>query len=434
MNSYPNSRTTNSSVHSVFLTGATGVLGGRVLYELLRSTHATIHCLVRAENDELAKERLASTLQIYDVEGESFADFNDRVKPVIGDISLPRLGLDSRTYHKVLTGLDCVVHVAANVNLVDTASSLERINTGGTAQMIDLCLEADLPLIYTSTYAVAGMLAFQPGLVFRESDLDVGQDFATLHYARSKFEAEKLIHAAGNKGLRWVIMRPGNIFGDSVTGAYPLISLTVTGVYYDIIRTVTTTGLAMFQPDRLDITPVDYIAEAIVAVMFEPEAFGKTFHLVNPDVKAFYEVVNLLIDYGYRIRFLPFSEFVDLFRKRRVLHQGKAYSSFFTAMARHFEKYFADNRFRFGATFDIANVQSILEPKGIKCPKINMDLVSNYLEYCIASGYLPSPANQGNLAEVLPANQGNLPANQVNLPANQGNLSANQGNLVEVLS
>jgi thioester reductase-like protein len=419
MNSSPNFRV-NSSLHSIFLTGATGVLGGRVLYELLRSTDATIYCLVRAENDELAKERLADTLQIYDVAGESFADFNDRVKPVIGDVSLPRLGLDSRIYHKVLTGLDCVVHIAANVNLVDTPPALERINVGGTAHIIELCLEANLPLIYTSTYAVAGMLAFQPGLVFRESDLDVGQEFATLHYQRSKFEAEKLIHAAGNKGLRWVIARPGNIFGDSVTGAYPLISLTVTGVYYDIIRTVTTTGLAMFNPDRLDITPVDYVAEAIVALMFEPEAFGKTFHLVNPDVKAFYEVINLLIDYGYRIRFLPLSEFVDLFRKRRVLHQGKAYSSFFTAMARHFEEYFVDNRFHFGATFDIANVQSILEPKGVKCPKINLDLLSNYLEYCIAAGYLPSPAKQGNLAEVLPADHGNPPGNQ--------------GNLVEVLN
>ncbi len=419
MNSSPNFRT-NSSLHSLFLTGATGVLGGRVLYELLRSTNATIHCLVRAGNDELAKERLANALQIYDVANEFSAAFNHRVKPVIGDVSLPRLGLDSRTYHKVLTGLDCVVHIAANVNLLDTPSSLERINTGGTAQMIELCLEANLPLVYTSTYGVAGMLAFQPGLVFRESDLDVGQDFATLHYARSKFEAEKLIHAAGNKGLRWVITRPGNIFGDSVTGAYPLTSLTVTGIYYDIIKTVTTTGLAMFQPDRLDITPVDYIAEAIVALIFEPEAFGKTFHLVNPDVKAFYEIVNLLIEYGYRIRFLPLGEYVDLFRKRRVLHQGKAYSSFFTAMARHFEKYFADHRFHFGATFDIANVQNILEPKGVRCPKINLDLLSSYLEYCIAAGYLPSTAKQGNLAEILPANQGKLPANQ--------------GNLVEVLS
>src|SRR5260221_10274943 len=183
MNSSSNFRI-NSSLHSLFLTGATGVLGSRVLYELLRSTDATIHCLVRAENVELAKERLASTLQIYDVEGESFADFNDRVKPVIGDVSLQRLGLDSRTYHKVLTGLDCVVHIAGNVNLVDTPSSLERINVGGTAQMIELCLEANLPLIHTSTYGVAGMAAFQPGLVFRESDLDVGQDLATLHYAR----------------------------------------------------------------------------------------------------------------------------------------------------------------------------------------------------------------------------------------------------------
>jgi len=419
MNSSPHFRTMNSSLHSVFLTGATGVLGGRVLYELLRSTDATIHCLVRAGNDELARERLANSLQIYDVADEFSRVVNDRVKPVIGDVSLPRLGLDTRAYHKILTGLDGVLHIAANVNLVGNASSLERVNVGGTAQMIELCLEADLPLVYASSYAVSGMLGFQQGLVIRESDLDVGQELPT-DYARSKFEAEKLIHAAGNKGLRWVITRPGNIFGDSVTGAYPLTNPTVTGFYYDIFRTVTTTGLAMFQPDRLDITPVDYIAEAIVAVIFEPEAFGKTFHLVNPDVKAFYEVVNLLIDYGYRIRFLPLSEFVDLFRKRRVLHQGKAYSSFFTAMARHFEEYFVDNRFRFGATFDIANVQSILEPKGIKCPKINMDLLSNYLQYCIEAGYLPSPAKQGNLAEVLPADHGNPPGNQ--------------GNLVEVLN
>jgi hypothetical protein len=164
----------------------------------------------------------------------------------------------------------------------------------------------------------------------------------------------------------------------------------------------------MFQSDRLDITPVDYVAEAIVALIFEPGAFGKTFHLVNPDVKAFYEVINLLIEYGYRIRFLPLGEYVELFRNRRILHQGKAYASFFTAMARHFEKYFNDDRFRWAATFDISNVQSILEPRGIKCPKINLDLLSSYLEYCIAAGYLPSSANQGNLAEVLPANQANL--------------------------
>jgi thioester reductase-like protein len=391
----------NSSLQSVFLTGVTGVLGGRVLYELLRSTPAKIRCLVRAGNGELAKERLANALQIYDVADEFSDALNDRVQPVIGDLSLPRLGLDSRTYDKVLTGLDCVLHIAANVNLVASPASLERINVDGTAQMIELCLEADLPLVYASTYAVAGKLAWQPGLVFRESDLDVGQDFATLHYARSKFAAEKLIHAAGNKGLRWVIARPGNIFGDSETGAYPLTSPTVTGIYYDIIKTVTKTGLAMFKPDRLDITPVDYVAEAIVALIFEPGAFGKTFHLVNPDVKAFYEVINLLIDYGYRIRFLPLGEYVELFRKRRVLHQGKAYASFFTAIARHFAKYFDDDRAFFGATFDISNVQSILEPRGVRCPKIDLELFSSYLEYCIAADYIPSPANQGNLAEVL---------------------------------
>ena len=397
-----------SSFHSIFLTGATGVLGGRVLYELLHSTDATIYCLIRAENAELAKERLADALDIYDVANEFSETINDRVKPIIGDLSLPRLGLDSRIYHQVLTSLDCVLHIAANVNLVDNPRSLERINVGGTARMIELCLEADLPLLYTSSYSVAGSLAWQPGKVFRESDLDAGQEFTTLHYARSKFEAEKLIHAAGNEGLRWIITRPGNIFGDSLTGAYPLTSPTVTGMYYDIFRTITTTGLAMFLPDQLDVTPVDFVAEAIVALMFEPEAFGKTFHLLNPDAKPFYETVNLLIEYGYRIRFLPMGEYSELFSTRRVLHQGKAYSSLLTTMATHFLGYFADNRSFNAAGFDTSNVKSILEPEGIRCPKINLDLLSSYLEYCIAEDYLPSPSSQGKLAEVLPSNQRKL--------------------------
>src|SRR5260221_12709716 len=96
MNSSSNFRI-NSSLHSLFLTGATGVLGGPVLYELLRSTDATIHCLVRAENDEQAKERLAHALQIYDVEGEPFADFTDRVNPGVVHVSRPRLALDIRS-------------------------------------------------------------------------------------------------------------------------------------------------------------------------------------------------------------------------------------------------------------------------------------------------------------------------------------------------
>lgn len=391
----------NSSPHSLFLTGVTGVLGARVLYELLRSTSATLHCLVRAGNLELAEKRIAHSLRSYDVADEFSAALQDRVKPVIGDVSLPHLGLESRTYHKVLTGLDGAIHIAANVNLVDTPASLERVNVGGTAQMIELCLEGDIPLVYASSYSVAGMLGFQPGVVFRESDLDLGQDFTGLHYPRTKLEAEKLIHAASQHGLRWVIVRPGNIFGDSVTGAYPLGNPSVTGIYYDIIRTVVETGLAMFKLDRLDITPADYVAEAIAALIFERAAFGRTFQLVNPDAKSFYEIINLLVDYGYRIRFLPFDQYVKSFSKRKVFRHGKAYASFFTSLARHFESYFADDRFCLSAKYDTLNVQSILEPKGIRCPKIDLELLSTYLGYCIAAKYLPLPAKQGNLAQVL---------------------------------
>jgi len=77
-------------------------------------------------------------------------------------------------------------------------------------------------------------------------------------------------------------------------------------------------------------------------------------------------------------------------------------------MATHFLGYFADNRSFNAAGFDTSNVKSILEPEGIRCPKINLDLLSSYLEYCIAKDYLPSPSSQGKLAEVLPSNQRKL--------------------------
>jgi len=43
---------------SVLLTGVTGFVGSEILYELLARTDAQVTCLVRADSDEQAGERL----------------------------------------------------------------------------------------------------------------------------------------------------------------------------------------------------------------------------------------------------------------------------------------------------------------------------------------------------------------------------------------
>ncbi|MEW6039454.1 MAG: SDR family oxidoreductase [Pseudomonadota bacterium] len=144
------------------------------------------------------------------------------------------------------------------------------------------------------------------GLYSRNTDLDVGQEFRFFYYAKSKYDAEKIVHRYSDEGPPTIIVRPGDIFGDSQSGAYPLRARPDADVFYDILKTAIDLGLTPFKDDHFDLTPVDFVAHAIVALMQGPDCYGKTFHLTNPDRKKYYQIVNYLIEYGYRIRAIQF--------------------------------------------------------------------------------------------------------------------------------
>ena len=67
---------------SYFVTGATGFIGRHLVEELLRNREGDIHVLVRAGSqdrlDKLIAERLGGS---------------DRIKPVTGDLTEPKLGV-----------------------------------------------------------------------------------------------------------------------------------------------------------------------------------------------------------------------------------------------------------------------------------------------------------------------------------------------------
>nr|BBH88036.1 hypothetical protein KTC_27870 [Thermosporothrix sp. COM3] len=50
---------------AVFLTGATGLLGSALLFDLLCNTKATVYCLVRADSPEQARKKLETKLAPY---------------------------------------------------------------------------------------------------------------------------------------------------------------------------------------------------------------------------------------------------------------------------------------------------------------------------------------------------------------------------------
>jgi thioester reductase-like protein len=389
---------------NIFLTGVTGVVGGRILYEILAYTEANVYCLVRAEDVQKAKRRIADILAIYDPKNSLHSQFESRVTAIIGDITKPKFGLKAEEYYQLVQQIEQVFHVAANVSLIAGYDKLAKINLQGTSEVVEFCLTGHIPMLYTSTYSVVGNKMMKPGFVFRESDLDVGQSFEYQNYELTKMRAEKLIHSAGNRGLKWVIVRLGDVLGDSKTGCYPLTNTTTPGVYYDIIKTIVETRVFYFTKDYFYLTPVDYAATSSLYLAFNPEAYGKTFHIVNPERKYCYDFVNLLVDFGYRVKIIPFQEYVSLLKNNAIQKEGKIYSSSFTKVLLFSYSLigpeFPPDSVLFYTTVEIdtSNAQNFLSKQGISCPNIDINLISTYLNYCIEQGFIAPPAKQYPLA------------------------------------
>ncbi len=252
---------------TLLITGATGFLGRRIVPLLLeREPDAVVHLLVRPSS-------------AYKLD-EWRARWGDRVRPLLGDLGAPGLGLDAEP-----EGIDAVLHLGAIYDMAASAAENDRVNVEGTRAVIDLALRAGAELHHVSSVAVAG----DHRGPFGEDDFDLGQGFPS-PYHRTKFESEKLVREAD--GLRWRVYRPAIVVGDSRTGEMDKID----GPYYffrlfDALRRMPS-GLPMVLPDTGDtnVVPVDYVAEALVELMLRPDGTGRVYHLVNPEPQSVLEV------------------------------------------------------------------------------------------------------------------------------------------------
>jgi thioester reductase-like protein/short-subunit dehydrogenase involved in D-alanine esterification of teichoic acids len=245
------------------VTGGTGFIGRRVVSALVdRDDAPEVWVLVRRES--LSRfERLAE-------------QWGERAKPLVGDLTAARLGLSDETIAE-LGAVDHVVHCGAIYDVTADDEAQRAANVDGTRAVIDLALVLDATLHHVSSIAVAGTF---PG-EYTEEDFDVAQDLPT-PYHQTKFEAEMLVRAA--TGLRMRVYRPAVVVGDSRTGEMDKID----GPYYFFGLLAKLAVLPRFTPmllpdtGRTNVVPVDYVVDAVVAIMHSPDRDGQTFHLTAP--------------------------------------------------------------------------------------------------------------------------------------------------------
>ncbi|VBA48121.1 Fatty acyl-CoA reductase [Mycobacterium pseudokansasii] len=246
------------------VTGGTGFIGRRVVSRLLDTRpDAQVWVLVRRQS--LGRfERLA-------------AEWGERAKPLVGE--LRKLALSDETLDE-LGQVDHVVHCAAINHSTDiTAGEAEQraANVAGTRAVIELARRLDASFHHLSSIAVAGDFNGE----YTEDDFDVGQQLPT-PYHRTKFEAEQLVRSA--PGLRYRIYRPAVVVGDSRTGEMDKVDgpYYLFGVLAKVAVLPTLTPIMLPDTGRTNIVPVDYVVDALVALMHADGRDGQTFHLTAP--------------------------------------------------------------------------------------------------------------------------------------------------------
>jgi thioester reductase-like protein/short-subunit dehydrogenase involved in D-alanine esterification of teichoic acids len=243
------------------VTGGTGFIGRRVVDRLLETRpDAQVWVLVRRQS--LGRfERLA-------------AEWGERAKPLVA--GLPELELTDETFAE-LGRIDHVVHCAAVYDITAGEAEQRATNVEGTRAVIELAQRLGATLHHVSSIAVAGDF---PG-EYTEDDFDVGQQLPT-PYHQTKFEAELLVRSA--PGLRYRIYRPAVVVGDSRTGEMDKVD----GPYYffgvlaKLAVLPSLTPVLLPDTGRTNIVPVDYVVDALIALMHSEGCDGRTLHLTAP--------------------------------------------------------------------------------------------------------------------------------------------------------
>jgi long-chain acyl-CoA synthetase len=364
---------------TILLTGATGFLGSEVARQLLQDTDCALVVLVRGDGAEAAAQRLARAWSDWP---ELAGAIGARVQTVCGDVALPQLGLDGETYADLTRRVTHIVHSAADLGLNAPIDELRAVNVQGVANVLELARAAYRSgrlerFSHVSTAYVAGR---RTGSV-PETALSDAFGFSSC-YEQTKYEGERLVQAARDE-LPISVYRPGMIVGHSRSGAIR----TFNTLYYPL-RLYLTGRLRVLPARRglrVNLVPVDYVAEAIARLTFVPEAAGLTFHLTAPDASL--PTAGELIEatrqwalerLGLR---LPRPLFLPLPLPRARNHSRRGAASWGSAMGTFSDllPYFSSRQ-----AFGRDNVDRLLGPYQLQW----REFLPHLLEYAIYTGFL----------------------------------------------
>lgn len=253
----------------IFLTGATGFLGGELLVMLSKIPDVEkIYCLVRVKDNKAPDERIKKQFSFH-------GDFFDATKiiPVCGDLTEDNL-TEQLIDNKELASVDTIIHAAANTYFSPIyIKNIYKVNVDGTRNLVRWAntLQNLETFLYVGTAWICGSERINR-VVFEGESPNVNYK-QVADYCRSKTAAEILVREA-IQPEKLLVIRPSIIMGDSRKWSPRSYTILWAVAAFDKMRLLPMNPFA-----SCDIVPVDYACQAIIELLSSGRRKYNTYHI-----------------------------------------------------------------------------------------------------------------------------------------------------------
>lgn len=297
-----------STTNHVLVTGATGLVGSELVYQLLSTDHV-VYCIVRGKNDYDAHARLMKRLQSISTTDESLNLHN--LKIFRGDIHQEFLGLDEKTYLHLSELVSEIYNCAGNVNFMASLKDSLETNVKGLQMIMKFSQLNHIKKVnHISTLSVLG----HDHYIIEDTEL------APISYVKSKVVAEKYLrqYRAIRDGVS--VQRLGRIAGNDRTYSVPENDL-----FWRLIVSIHQLGYCPkeFLEFETDLTPVNVAVERMITETKKNHE-NRVINYFSESLVTFGHCIKLLEEMSQKsIELVTYEEWMDHAENDNNLNQIK---------------------------------------------------------------------------------------------------------------